>query len=71
MRLKVTFETYKLPILYRHRIIALIKEALSRSDPLYKNPCIPMNQDIPKESNPLHSACPFLLRGQLKKKDSP
>lgn len=36
MRLKITLNAPKLPILYRHRIIALIKEALGRSDRTYK-----------------------------------
>ena len=36
MRLKVTIKTYKLPILYRHRVISLLKEALKLSDEEYK-----------------------------------
>lgn len=31
MRIKATFRVEKLPILYCHRFIALIKEALNRS----------------------------------------
>ncbi len=36
MRLKVFIETEKLPIIYRHRFLALIKESLSRSNIHYK-----------------------------------
>jgi CRISPR-associated endoribonuclease Cas6 len=41
LRIKVTFKTNKLPILYRHRFMALIKEALRKSDPDYKNELYP------------------------------
>ncbi len=36
MRIRVSFKIEKLPILYRHRIMALIKESLSQSSPEYK-----------------------------------
>ena len=36
MRIKVTFKTDKLPMIYRHRFMALIKEALQVSDPHYR-----------------------------------
>lgn len=36
MRLKINFNCEKLPILYRHRFMALIKEALKLSNPAYK-----------------------------------
>ena len=36
MKFRVLFETEKLPIIYRHRVISLIKEALKRSDPELK-----------------------------------
>lgn len=41
MRIKVTFRTDKLPILYRHRFMALIKEALKKSDADYKKRLYP------------------------------
>jgi CRISPR-associated endoribonuclease Cas6 len=37
MRFKVTFKTNKLPILYRHRFMALIKEALKTSNKDFKD----------------------------------
>lgn len=36
MRIKISFKVDKLPILYRHRIMALIKESLNLSSPEYK-----------------------------------
>ncbi len=36
MRFRVLFETPKLPVIYRHRVVSLIKEALKRSDPELK-----------------------------------
>lgn len=36
MRIKVLLKAKKLPVLYRHRIMSLIKEALKRSDEDYK-----------------------------------
>ncbi|MCF6155077.1 MAG: CRISPR-associated endoribonuclease Cas6 [Candidatus Brocadia sp.] len=36
MRIKIALKTHKLPILYRHRFMALIKEALGESDAGYK-----------------------------------
>lgn len=36
MRLKVEMQTNRIPILYRHRIISLIKEALQKADKQYK-----------------------------------
>jgi CRISPR-associated endoribonuclease Cas6 len=41
MRIKVTFKADKLPILYRHRFMALIKEALGRADADYKKQLYP------------------------------
>ncbi|WP_333655058.1 CRISPR-associated endoribonuclease Cas6 [Dissulfurispira sp.] len=41
MRIKVTFRTEKLPIFYRHRFMALIKEALKKSDAAYKESLYP------------------------------
>lgn len=52
MRLKITFKTTKLPILYRHRFMALIKEALSRSDPLYKKSLYPDESIYSKKVKP-------------------
>lgn len=52
MRLRLTFKIYKLPILYRHRIIALIKEALTRSDPLYKKFLYPDESGYSKRVKP-------------------
>lgn len=37
MRLKVVIETDKIPVIYRHRILSLIKEALNISNSDYKN----------------------------------
>lgn len=37
MRIKLTFKAQRLPILYRHRFMALIKEALRLSNEVYKN----------------------------------
>lgn len=41
MRVKATFKADKLPILYRHRVMALIKEALEKSDAGYKESLYP------------------------------
>ncbi len=41
MRLKVSFGCEKLPILYRHRFMALVKEAIKRSNLAYKNKLYP------------------------------
>lgn len=41
MRIKAAFKTEKLPILYRHRFMALIKEAIERSDTAYKESLYP------------------------------
>ncbi|OQB73541.1 MAG: CRISPR associated protein Cas6 [candidate division TA06 bacterium ADurb.Bin131] len=41
MRIKISFKVEKLPILYRHRIMSLIKESLKQSDPEYKNSLYP------------------------------
>jgi len=41
MRIRVTFKTSELPVLYRHRFMALIKEALEKSDPAYKKSLYP------------------------------
>lgn len=41
MRIKITFFADKLPILYRHRFMALIKEALNKSDADYQNSLYP------------------------------
>jgi len=36
MRVRIVLKTDEMPLLYRHRIISLIKEALMRSDKDYK-----------------------------------
>lgn len=41
MRLGIIYKTLKLPILYRHRFISLIKETLGRSDTNYKESIYP------------------------------
>ncbi|RME66662.1 MAG: CRISPR-associated endoribonuclease Cas6, partial [Nitrospirae bacterium] len=41
MRLKVSLRGKKLPILYRHRFMAFIKEALNQSDAYYKETLYP------------------------------
>ncbi len=51
MRIKVNFTTEKLPILYRHRFMALIKEALKSSDKNYKDRLYPdkaLNREVVK-----------------------
>ncbi len=52
MRLRITFEAPRLPILYRHRFIALIKEVLSRSAPLYKESLYPEDGAHSKKVKP-------------------
>lgn len=54
MRIKVTFKANKLPILYRHRFMALIKEAIERSDNNYKKSLYPDKaiEQQDKNSNP-------------------
>ena len=37
MKFKILIRTQKLPILYRHRVVSLFKEALRLSDPEYKS----------------------------------
>ncbi len=54
MRIKVTFKTDKLPILYRHRFMAMIKESLEKSDTTYKESLYP-----DKSSDHSKSAKPF------------
>jgi len=41
LRIKVLFSTSKIPILYRHRFMALIKEALEKSDRDFKEALYP------------------------------
>lgn len=41
MRIKANFHASKLPILYRHRFMALIKDALNRSAPDYEQQLYP------------------------------
>lgn len=41
MRIRITIKADKIPILYRHRFIALIKEALKRTDTNYKEKLYP------------------------------
>ncbi|GEM_PF-148489 len=54
MRLKIDFFADKLPVIYRHRFMALIKEALNESDSSYRERLYP-------EKNSVHSkvAKPF------------
>lgn len=54
MRLKIDFFTGKLPVIYRHRFMALIKEALNESDSSYRKRLYP-------DKNSVHSkvAKPF------------
>ncbi|NWF52836.1 MAG: CRISPR-associated endoribonuclease Cas6 [Nitrospirae bacterium] len=53
MRIKVTFRAEKLPILYRHRFMALIKEALEKSDADYKESLYPdKNSEHSKVAKP-------------------
>lgn len=67
MRLRITFETPKLPILYRHRFIALIKEALSRSDPLYKESLYPEEGEYSKKPKPFTFSLSFPPQRTIKK----
>ena len=48
MRIKVTLKVRKLPILYRHRLMALIKEVLELADSGYKDSIYPENLKITK-----------------------
>lgn len=41
MRVQILFKAHKLPIIYRHRFMALIKEALNRADSHYKETLYP------------------------------
>ncbi len=53
MRIKANFHAPKLPILYRHRFMALIKDALNRSDPDYKKQLYPdKNSSFSKKAKP-------------------
>ncbi len=53
MRLKIIFTCEKLPILYRHRIMALIKEALTFADKEYKEKLYPnKNTEFSKVAKP-------------------
>ncbi len=53
MRLKILFNAPKLPILYRHRFMALIKEAIEKSDPNYKKSLYPdKNSEYSKIAKP-------------------
>ncbi|HHG74513.1 MAG TPA: CRISPR-associated endoribonuclease Cas6, partial [Persephonella sp.] len=36
MRIKIVIKTDKLPVIYRHRVLSLFKEALKRADQDYK-----------------------------------
>lgn len=36
MKIKIVLKTKKIPIIYHHRLVSLIKEALKKSDPDYK-----------------------------------
>ncbi|MEW6621432.1 MAG: CRISPR-associated endoribonuclease Cas6 [bacterium] len=60
MRIKVTYRTHKLPILYRHRFMALIKEALKTSDEGYKKYLYPA-----KDSNESKRTKPFTFNVSL------
>ncbi len=53
MRIRVFFIAKKLPIIYRHRFMALIKEALSKSDESYKEKLYPAkNSEFSKVTKP-------------------
>jgi len=51
MRVRLTFKTERLPILYRHRFMALIKDALEHSDQDYKKSLYP-NEPLKKSKIP-------------------
>lgn len=48
MRLKINLYSKSVPILYRHRILALIKEALKKSNDRYKERLYNKDKKIPK-----------------------
>lgn len=53
MRIKVNFHIQKMPIIYRHRFFALIKEALNISNPDQKDKLYPpKNSYISKKPKP-------------------
>lgn len=53
MRLKIDFFTDKLPVIYRHRFMALIKEALNESDSSYRERLYPdKNSEHSKVAKP-------------------
>ncbi len=57
MRLKINFYAERLPIIYRHRFMALIKEALAISSPEYKSFLYPENDsEISKKTKPFSFA---------------
>lgn len=47
MKIKVILKSNKLPIIYRHRIVSLFKEALKKSDPDYKDKIYRENKSRP------------------------
>lgn len=60
MRIRLTFKADKLPILYRHRFMALIKEALGKSDAGYKGRLYPdRDSEQSEKTKPfVFSICP-------------
>ncbi len=53
MRIRFDFHAEKLPIIYRHRIMALIKEALTTADPTFKERLYPDKEsDLSKVVKP-------------------
>ena len=72
MRLRITFHTERLPIIYRHRFMALIKEALTISSPEYKSLLYPeKDSEISKRTKPFSFAVLLpkdkkITRGKIK-----
>ncbi len=82
MRIKVLFITSKLPILYRHRFMSMIKEALKESDPDYKKILYPDKQlgfskrvkpfsfNVSMPSNRTQKKEPFFIDEDLRVEDN-
>jgi CRISPR-associated endoribonuclease Cas6 len=72
MRLRITFHTERLPIIYRHRFMALIKEALAISSLEYKSFLYPeKDSEISKRTKPFSFAVLLpkdkkITRGKIK-----
>lgn len=69
MRVRVNLTIRRLPIIYRHRFVALIKEALNHSDYIYKSSLYPENSTkISKRTKPFTFSV-YVPPGSTKKKE--